>query len=193
MKKRILLINGHPDPESYNAALSRAYLAGASSVGAEIEMINIGKLSFDPNLKYGYRKRTELEPDLLRAQEQILHASHLVWIYPVWWGSVPALMKGFIDRVFIPGFAFKKREGSLWWDKYLKGKSARLICTLDQPGWYYRWVYGRPSHRTMKQLTMQFVGIQKVKSTTIGPIRNSSPLFRKKWLAIVKALGEKQL
>jgi putative NADPH-quinone reductase len=192
MKKKILLINGHPDPESYNAALSRAYLDGARSTQAEVETINISELNFDPNLRYGYRKRTELEPDLLRAQAQILNANHLVWIYPVWWGSVPAVMKGFIDRVFLPGFAFKKREGSPWWYKYLTGKTARLICTLDQPGWYYRWVYGRPSHRAMKQLTMQFVGVDKVKITTIGPIRNSSQVFREKWLGKVKKLGEKQ-
>ena len=192
MQKKILLINGHPDPNSYNAALSQAYLDGALLVGAEVDTINIAELSFDPNFRYGYRQRTELEPDLLRAQDHILNASHLVWVYPVWWGSVPALMKGFIDRVFLPGFAFKKREGSTWWDKYLKGKTARLICTLDQPGWYYRWVYGRPSHRAMKQLTMQFVGIHKVKTITLGPVRNSSQLFREKWLEKVKILGEKQ-
>lgn len=192
MKKKILLINGHPDPESYNAALSWAYIEGARSTQAEVEAININELSFDPNLRFGYRRRTELEPDLIRAQEQISRSNHLVWIYPVWWGSVPALMKGFIDRVFLPGFAFKKREGSPWWDKYLKGKTAHLICTLDQPGWYYRWVYGRPSHRAMKQLTMQFVGIRKVNSTTIGPIRNSSQVFREKWLDRVKVLGEQQ-
>lgn len=192
MKKNILVINGHPDAESYNAALSRAYTEGARFTQAEVEVININELSFDPNLRFGYRQRTELEPDLLRAQEQISRANHLVWIYPVWWGSVPATMKGFIDRVFLPGFAFKKRDGSPWWDKYLKGKTARLICTLDQPSWYYRWVYGRPSHRAMKQLTMQFVGIHKVKSTTIGPIRNSSMEFREKWLQRVKLLGEQQ-
>ncbi len=102
------------------------------------------------------------------------------------------MMKGFIDRVFLPGFAFKKREGSPWWDKYLTGKSARLICTLDQPGWYYRYVYGRPSHNAMKKLTMQFVGIKKVKITTIGPIRLSKEVFRKEWLDKVEKLGRKQ-
>ena len=192
MTKKTLIINGHPDGESYCAALSEAYRTGAEAAGVPIEVINIRDLYFDPNLRYGYRERTELEPDLLRAQELIKWADHLVWVYPVWWGSVPALMKGFLDRVLLPGFAFKKREGSVWWDKYLTGKTARLICTLDQPGWYYRWVYGRPSHNAMKKLTLQFVGIKTVKITTIGPMRLSKESFRKKWLDRVERLGKKQ-
>ena len=192
MGKNILLINGHPDEESFSAALSDAYCTGAKTTYAQIETINVRDLSFNPNLQYGYRKRTALEPDLLKAQELIVWADHLVWIYPVWWGSVPAIMKGFIDRVFLPGFAFKKREGSPWWDKYLTGKTARLICTLDQPGWYYRWVYGRPSHNAMKKLTMQFVGVRSVKATTIGPIRLSKDQFRTQWLHKVQKLGERQ-
>ena len=165
--KKVLIINGHPDPESFNYGIAAAYKKGAEQA-AEVSEINISELQFNPNLQFGYRKRTELEPDLLKAQELIQWADHLVWVYPVWWGSVPALMKGFIDRVFLPGFAFKKRDGSVWWDKYLTGKTARLICTLDQPPWYYRLVYGSPSHQAMKKLTMQFVGIKKVKITSIG-------------------------
>lgn len=190
MAKKILIINGHPDEESFNYGLSGAYKAGAQASEAEVQEIRIRDLDFDPNLSFGYRKRTELEPDLRNAQALIKWADHLVWVYPVWWGSVPAMMKGFIDRVFLPGFAFKKREGSVWWDKYLTGKTARLICTLDQPAWYYRWVYGSPSHKAMKKLTMQFVGIKKVKITTIGPIRLSKDAFREKWLQKVEILGK---
>lgn len=113
----------------------------------------------------------------------------MVWVYPVWWGSVPAMMKGFIDRVFLPGFAFKKREGSVWWDKYLTGKTARLICTMDQPTWYYKWVNGSPSHKAMKKLTLQFVGVKKVRITAIGPIRLSTEKFRQDWLHKIEKLG----
>ena len=113
-------------------------------------------------------------------------------VFPVWWGSLPAIMKGFIDRLFLPGFAFKKREGSVWWDKLLRGRSARIISTLDQPAWYYRLVYGRPSYHAMKQLTMHFTGVKPVKSTTIGPIRLSKDSYRKKWLDKVESLGQKQ-
>lgn len=190
-KKKILIINGHPDKKSFNFGLSEAYKKGAEKSGAEIDEINIRELNFNPNLRFGYRKRTELEPDLLIAQEKLKWAHHIVWVYPVWWGSVPAIMKGFLDRVLLPGFAFKKREGSVWWDKYFTGKTARLICTMDQPPWYYRLINRSPSHSAMKRLTMNFIGVKSVKITSIGPLRLSKDEFRKKWLQRIKKLGEK--
>lgn len=186
---KILIINGHPDKESYNHALAASYKIGALNSGAEVKEIIICDLEFNPNLEFGYRKRTELEPDLLNAQEIIKWADHIVWVYPVWWGSVPAIMKGFIDRVLLPGFAFKKREGSVWWDKYLTGKTSRIICTMDQPTWYYRWLNGQPSHIAMKKLTMNFIGIKYVRITSIGPLRLSKSEFRQKWLKKVEKLG----
>ena len=87
--KRILLINGHPDRESFNFALAAAYKAGATASGFEVRELVIRDLQFSPNLSSGYRARTDLEPDLLRAQEWITWADHLVWIYPVWWPDCP--------------------------------------------------------------------------------------------------------
>lgn len=104
-------------------------------------------------------------------------------------GSVPALMKGFLDRVLLPGFAFNKREGSVWWDKLFTGKSSRIICTLDQPPWYYRIMYSCPSHNAMKKLTLKFIGVKYVKITTIGPLRLSTEAFRKNWLLKVEKMG----
>lgn len=189
--KKILIINGHPDAESYNFALANAYKKGALSAGAEVKEITIRDLQFNPNLQFGYRKRTELEPDLIKAQEKITWADHIVWVYPVWWGSVPAIMKGFLDRVLLPGFAFKKREGSVWWDKLLPGKTSRIICTLDQPAWFYSVINGSPSHKAMKRMTLKFVGVKKVKISTVGPLRLSKPEFREKWLQKVEVLGKK--
>jgi len=190
MSNRILVINGHPDKESYNYALSEAYIRGAEKSNAEIKEIKIRELDFNPNLQFGYRKRTELEPDLLEAQEKLKWADHIVWLYPVWWGSVPAIMKGFLDRILLPGFAFKKREGSVWWDKYFTGKTSRLICTMDQPTWYFRWINKSPSHSAMKKLTMNFIGVKSVKITSIGPLRLSKEEWRKNWLGKIEKLGE---
>ncbi len=189
--KKILIINGHPDAESFNLALADAYKKGAIASGALVKEINIRDLQFSPNLQFGYRKRTNLEPDLIKSQEKITWAEHIVWIYPVWWGSVPAIMKGFIDRVFLPGFAFKKREGSLLWDKLLTGKTSRIICTMDQPAWFYRVINRAPSHTAMKRLTLKFSGIKKVKISAIGPLRLSKPEFREKWLMKVEGLGKR--
>lgn len=188
--KKILIINGHPDKESFNFALAEAYKKGAKQSNVEIKEINIRELNFNPNLQFGYRKRTELEPDLLEAQDKLKWADHLVWIHPVWWGSVPAIMKGFLDRILLPGFAFNKRENSLWWDKYFIGKTARIICTLDQPAWYYKWIYGNPSHNAMKKVTLEYIGVKKVRITAIGPIRLSKEEFRANWLRKVEKLGQ---
>jgi putative NADPH-quinone reductase len=185
----ILVITGHPDKESFCFGLSAAYKKGALASGATVKEIIIRDLNFNPNLQYGYRQRTELEPDLLDAQEKIKWANHIVWIYPVWWGSLPALLKGFIDRVFLPGFAFKKNDNSLWWDKYLTQKSARMISTLDQPGWFYRVINRQPSNHAMKNLTLEFCGIKPVRITTIGPIRLSKESYRIKWLNRIEKLG----
>lgn len=190
--KKILIINGHPDKESFCHALTLAYQQGAEASGAQVEVIHIIDLAFNPNLEFGYRKRTELEPDLIEAQQKIKQADHLVWVYPVWWGSYPAIMKGFIDRVFLPGFAFQKRENSVWWDKYLTGRTARIICTMDQPAWYYSLVYRAPSTNALKKLTLEFVGMKSVQCNSIGPIRLSTPEFRKKWLKKIESLGKEQ-
>jgi len=150
----------------------------------------VRELNFNPNLAFGYQKRTELEPDLLEAWEKIKWADHLVWVHPVWWGGLPAITKGFIDRVFLPGFAFQYRDNSVWWDKLLKGKTAHIITTLDTPSWYYRFVYGRPSVNQLKKTVLGFCGIKPVKVTYIQPIRNSTIEFRNKWLGKVEMLGK---
>ena len=130
----ILLVQGHPDHQSFNFALGEAYYDGALEAGATVKKLIIHQLKFDPILHHGYNQRTPLEPDLVQAQELIKWADHLVLVYPTWWGTIPGYFKSFIDRVFLPGFSFKKRPNSPWWDRYLKGKSARIITTLDTPG-----------------------------------------------------------
>ncbi|GAB5416074.1 MAG: NAD(P)H-dependent oxidoreductase [Crocinitomicaceae bacterium] len=187
--KKVLIINGHPDKESYNFALAKAYKTGAERSNSEVKQINIRDLDFDPNLQFGYRKRTELEPDLIKSQEMLKWADHIVWVFPVWWASLPAIMKGFLDRVLLPGYAFQKRENSLWWDKYFTGKTSRIICTMDQPAWYYRFFNGGPSSKAMNKNTLKFIGVKSVKITAIGPVRLSKQEFREKWLQKVEKLG----
>ncbi|MET3536208.1 NAD(P)H-dependent oxidoreductase [Chryseobacterium limigenitum] len=190
--KKILIINGHPNKDSFNFGIAKAYKDGALQSGADVQEIVIADLDFNPNLQFGYQKRTELEPDLINAWEKIQWAEHLVWIHPVWWGGLPAITKGFIDRLFLPGFAFKYRENSVWWDKLLKGKTAHIITTLDQPGWYYRLSFGRPSVNQLKKSTLEFCGIQPVKVTYVGVIKTSDEKQREKWLEKIKLLGLKR-
>lgn len=189
--KKIAIINGHPHKESFNVGVVEAYKQGAMQAGAEIKEIVIADLNFNLNLQFGYQKRMELEPDLIKAWEIIQWADHLVWVHPVWWGGLPAITKGFIDRLFLPGMAYKYRENSVWWDKLLKGKTGHIITTLDQPGWYYRLMYGRPSVNQLKKSTLEFCGVKPVKVTYIGIIRNSKEEQRVEWLQKIEKLGEK--
>ncbi|KQO24776.1 NADPH-quinone reductase [Flavobacterium sp. Leaf82] len=189
--KKILVINGHPNPSSFNFGLAESYLKGAIQSKAQVETITIAELDFNPNLKFGYQKRTELEPDLLESWKKIQNADHLVWIHPIWWGGLPAITKGFIDRLFLPGMAFEHRENSVWWDKLLKGKTAHIITTLDQPDWYYRFVYAKPSVNQLKKCTLEFCGVKPVKVTYIGIIKTSDEKQKEKWLKKVFEFGLK--
>jgi len=173
MAKSILIINGHPNADSLSSTFTETYAKHARTAGAQVEILNLRELQFNPNLAHGYKQRTEWEPDLQRAWEMITKAQHLVWIHPVWWGGLPALTKGFIDRVFLPGLTFKYRENSVWWDKLLTGKTARIITTLDQPYFYYRFVNRRPGIWQLKKMTLEFCGVSPVRVTAFGPIRKA--------------------
>jgi len=188
--KKVLLINGHPNPDSFNFGLFEAYKKGALSSGAEIKEIIVKDLTFNPNLQFGYQKRTELETDLLDSWEKIKWADHLVWFHPVWWGGLPAILKGFIDRLFLPGFAFQYRENSVLWDKLLVGKTARIVTTLDQPSWFYWFAFGQPSVNQLKKSILEFCGVKPVKVTFVGPIKNTELSWRKKRLENIEKLGK---
>ncbi|POY37192.1 NADPH:quinone reductase [Solitalea longa] len=187
--KTILIINGHPDKESFCHSIAEQYEAGASLTGATVNTLNLIAEEFSPVLKYGYRKRTELEPFLQQAQKLIKEADHLVFVYPTWWGGPPALLKGFLDRVFLPGFAFKYRPNSVWWDKLLTQKSARIITTMDTPAWYYKLLYGNAGVKMIKNNTLNFCGISPVKTTYLAVIKDSSADQRNKWLKEIYTLG----
>ncbi|MFA6402371.1 MAG: NAD(P)H-dependent oxidoreductase [Salinivirgaceae bacterium] len=186
----ILIINGHPNPNSFCHSLAKAYYDGAIEVQNDCQLINLEQLSFNPVLKHGYQQRTELEPDLLHCWESILKADHIVWVYPNWWGTYPALLKGFIDRLFLPGMAFQYRKNSPLVDQLLKGKSARIIVTMDSPGFYYNlWIH-QSSHQTMSRSVLKFCGINPVKYSSFHGIKKSSEGKKDKWLSQAFELGK---
>lgn len=189
MSKKILLILGHPSSDSLCGHLADAYVEAALGSGSEVRQIRLGELAFDPILHEGYRKEQTLEPDLRKAQEYIAWAEHLVFVYPTWWGAMPALLKGFIDRIFLPGFAFKYRENSQFWDRLLAGRSAHLLVTMDTPPWYYRWIFRMPGHQQMKRTILEFSGIKPVKVTSFGPVINASAERRASWTDLAAQFG----
>jgi len=188
--KQILVINGHPDKLSFNYALSEAYKAGAKNSKATLSQINISELNFDSNLKYGYRERSDLEPDLVNAIEKIKVADHMVWIFPMWWFGYPALMKRFIDRTFLPGLTYEFVKGKSTPIGLLKGKTARIVMTADSPAWYNNLIMGNPAIRQFKKGTLEYCGVKLIKVTYFAPVSNSDAAHRAHWLGQVQKLGQ---
>ena len=189
MGKRILLILGHPSGASFCAALAERYVQSAIDAGHEVRQLRLGELDFDPVLREGYQQIQVLEEALSAAQSDILWAEHLTLVYPIWWGGIPALLKGFFDRVFLPGFAFKYRKGKAFPDKLLKGRTAHLLVTMDTPPWYYRWSYHMPGLHQVRKTTLEFCGIRPLRTLTFGPLLDSSDQQRNTWLRQAQAIA----
>ena len=187
----VLIINAHPRKESFCGALAESYRKGAEESGADVKLVHLIDLEFDPILKTKNTQSDNLEEDILRIQKEISNADHLVFVYPNWWGTYPALLKGFFDRFFTSGFAFRYRKNSNLPEKLLTGKSARVIVTMDTPLWYYSIGYKKPGHNSIKRSVLGLCGISPVRITAFSPIRHSTPEKRKKWLNKVYQLGRK--
>lgn len=190
MKKKILLILGHSLKNSFCGALADEYERGAKKSGAFLRRTNIGDIKFDPILHHGYKKIQKLEPDLIKLQKDIKWSNHIVIIFPVWWGGMPALLKGLIDRAFLPGFAFhQKKDGS--YQKLLKGKSAHLFIAMGEGFWIYR-ILGSLAEKVIKRYVLQFSGIKPIKTSIFSLVENVKKEKRKKWLKDTFEFGVKQ-
>lgn len=189
-RDRILVCLGHPmGRQSFCGGLAQAYVEGAHSAGAEVKELVLSELEFDPIRRGGYGVEQPLEPDLVRAQEEILWAQHLVFVHPIWWGTYPGLLKGFIDRVLLPGYAFQPHDNDPFWDKLLTGRSARLIVTMSAPVPWYRMMYRSCGTHALRNATLKFCGIQPVRETALGRVSSASESKRQAWLARARRLG----
>lgn len=189
--KKILIINGHPDKESFCFGLHESYKKGCLSKGNEVKEIILSNMTFNPILMNGYRKRTELEPDLLEAWDKLQWAEHIVWIYPTWWAAPPALLKGFIERLFLPGFTFEYQEKSPLPKKLLTGRTSEIISTMDTPVWYYNWILKDIGGKMMRKDIGAFCGIKNVRTTYLAVIKTSTPQQREKWLTKIEQIARK--
>jgi putative NADPH-quinone reductase len=187
MTRRVLVIVGHSYPNSFGTALAEAYSNGVKQAGGEVQELHLSKLNFDPILR---SPSQELESDLQMAQDSILWAEHLVFVYPNWWGTMPALLKGFFDRVLLSGFAFRYRKDNPLWDKLLTGRTSHLLVTMDTPSWFYRWVFRQPGHNQMKHTILGFCGIKVTRIKEFAVVRKSTALQRNQWLQQAELMGK---
>jgi putative NADPH-quinone reductase len=190
-KKRIAIIQGHPDAGGthFGHALAAAYREGALEAGHEVRSIAVAELDF-PLL----RSKDDFEkgvppPPIKRAQATLRWADHLVIVYPLWLGSMPGLLKGFFEQTFRPGFAFGDGESPSPWDRRLKGKSARVVVTMGMPALVYRWFFRAHSVKSLERNILGFCGIGPIRESLIGTIEAPNDEQRRRWLSRMRTFG----
>lgn len=186
--KKILVLLGNGDAESFSGEIAASYERGAMAAGHSVIRVNIGDLAFDPILHKGYKVIQVLEPDLVQLQAQITAADHLVIVYPNWWCSMPALLKGLFDRIWLPGFAFNFDKKTHALIQRLAGKSARVIILSGSHSPFMEWMkYGDYKNEIARGL-LGFAGM-KVKVTSFGPCERQDPHAHAGWIKQTEMLG----
>lgn len=186
---QIAIIVGHARRDTYCEALGQRYRRGAEAAGHDVELFVLSKMAFDPILHDGFKSTQKLEPDLQLAQDAIGRANHLVLVFPLWLGTLPAIFKGFLERVLQPGFAMEPDARDAGYKPLLRGKSARVIITMATPAPVYRWWLGAHELKALKHNILGFVGIAPVRSTIFGMVDITSDGTRRRWLDEVESLG----
>lgn len=190
--KRIFILNGHPGETSLNRTLAENYASAARAAGHEVRLTHLHDLSFDPDFEFGgYRTIKPLEPGLEQVIDDITWSEHMVLTTPMWWGGLPAKLKGLFDRVLLPGRAFSTRE--LDWmgmpTPMLSGRTGRVIMTSDTPGWFMRWIYHNAMLRQLRDQILGFVGIKPARITHFSGASQPKPGLIDQWIARVQGFG----
>jgi putative NADPH-quinone reductase len=190
--KRVLLIQGHPDNvvSHFCHSLADAYAAGAQDAGHQVRRVNVGALDFPILRSQEAWEDGELPLSLRPAQDDIRWAEHIVLFFPLWMGDMPALLKGFLEQVGRPGFAFAREGGpTSLAKKALKGRSARIVVTMGMPSLVYRWYFRAHSVKSLERNILGFMGIAPIDETLIGMVANFKGGEAHAWLTKLRRLG----
>jgi putative NADPH-quinone reductase len=189
----IVIIQGHPDAAGGHLchALADAYAKGCAEAGHEVERIEVAQLEFPVLRTLTDFETGEAPPDIQVAQDAILQAGHLVLVYPLWLGTMPALLKAFLEQCFRPGFAIGSAEPGAKWEEPLMDKSARIVVTMGMPALFYRWYYGAHSLKSLERNILGFVGISPIRTSLFGGVEAAGEARRAKWFRKMEALGRK--
>lgn len=192
MSKKILVLLGHPDAETetFSRAVADAYQQAAVEADHEVKRVNLGQLQFDPILHKGYKEIQPLEPDLIDLQAQVVWADHIVIVYPNWWCTMPALLKGLFDRFWLPGFAFNFDKDTKKLIKRLTGKTARVIILSGTHSPFATWWKFGDYTNEIQYGILEFAGI-KTNVSSYGPCEKKGEVCKTKWLDEVRVLGTK--
>jgi putative NADPH-quinone reductase len=192
--RKIIVLNGHPGDASLSKSLCRAYGASAENQGHAVRYHDLPEMQFDMDYgDGGYENPKPLEPDLDAFLTDLEWADHVVVATPLWWGAIPAKLKGLFDRVLLPGRAFDTRNTSFLGlpAPLMTGKTARVLLTSDTPALLLRLVYGNAVKKFMSRQILGFVGIKPAKFTSFAPATKAGPEKAAAWLKRAERLGAK--
>jgi putative NADPH-quinone reductase len=191
VKKRIVIIQGHPDAQGthFCNALAEAYASGARGEGHDVETIDVARLDF-ALIRTMQQFRDGAPPVSIReAQDVIRKADHLVFFFPLWLGAAPALLKGFLEQTFRDGFAMQVAANGHGWRRLLKGKSARIVVTMGMPAFVYRWYFGGHGLKSLERSILALAGVGPIRESLIGRVEDRSVTSRGRWMIRMQALG----
>lgn len=188
---RILVIEGHPDgdPQRLNRALADAYAAGAEDAGHAVRRLRLAALDIPLLRSAGEWTHGPLSEPLRAAQDDLLWSRHLVLLFPLWLGDMPALVKAFLEQVARPGFAVPLERQSLFAVKPLAGRSARVVVTMGMPALVYRWVFRAHSVKSLERNVLGYVGFAPVRETLIGGVEQLGAQGVARWQHKLNRLG----
>ncbi|MDP2274960.1 MAG: NAD(P)H-dependent oxidoreductase [Archangium sp.] len=182
------LLTAHPVEDSFNTSLAAAWKQGAERAGATVRHFDVNTLRFDPVLRHAYRGEMADEPDLAEVRASVAASSHVTFVFPTWWVGLPAVMKGLVDRLLLPGWAFKF-EGKALPTGLMAGKSARYLTTMDSPSLWYRLAHHDSLAGSFGRGTLAFCGFAPIRRTLVFDTRKLGATQRTRWLEKVEAEG----
>jgi putative NADPH-quinone reductase len=189
-KKKIFILLGHPDTDTFNGTLAGEYEKGATENGHEVRRMNLEEMNFDPVLHKGYKVKQDLEPDLVAFQENVKWCDHFVVFYPTWFSTMPAKLKGIFDRAWLPGFAYHFPEGGYSWQRLLKGRSAVMFVTSDTMPIILHLVFGDTTNE-MRRGILWFAGFSPIRLYKFGYLKHFGIWRRERIKKKVFKLGKK--
>lgn len=186
---RIAIVVGHSQQGTLCESLGEAYRSGAQAAGHEATVFVLSRMTFDPILREGYRREQPLEPDLAAAYTALAQADHWVFVFPLWCGDMPAIMKGFLERVLQPDLIRRKdTESAMNW-RIFENKSARIIMTMGMPATVYRLWYGAHAIKLLKRNILHFIGVRPVRDTIFGMVAGVPNETRLGWIRQAEEMG----
>jgi len=188
---RILLIQGHPDAQQTHLghALASAYEDGAMAAGHAVRQIAVARLEFPLLRSQQEWEHGSVPQSLAGAQADLLWADHVVLFFPLWLGDMPALLKGFLEQVARPGFAFKRGGENPFAHKGLSGRSVRVVVTMGMPALVYRWYFRAHSLKSLERNILGFVGFAPVRETLVGMVGKLDGEAVDGWCRRMRKLG----